>query len=241
MEKPVVFLACKVFEGVISDVDGAASNFLEYGLHSVPKKLKQVVQEEIDQIETPSLVVLGYGLCGNGLDGIQARMHTLVIPNADDCIAIFIGSRQRYMEQFKQNPGTYYLTKGWFEVGSDPLSEYEKLLDKYDLETADWLMEQQYQHYKCLMFVAHSQEDIEAYRPRALEVAAYCERFGMVYKEYLGSDEFLDQITAALEAQDNWSSNFIVVPPGGTLQQAMFRWEEDLVIPKGESLSREEI
>ena len=223
MDKPVVFLACKVFEGVVDNVDGVKSHFLEYGLHSIPKKLKLVVQEEIDQIESPSLIVLGYGLCGNGLDDIQAGKHTLVIPKADDCIAIFMGSRERYMTQFKKTPGTYYLTKGWFEVGSDPLSEYEKLLEKYDVETSDWLMEQQYQHYRCLMFVAHRQEDLEAYRPRALEVAAYCDRFGMVYKEYIGSEEFLDQIVEALEIQENWPSNFVVVPPGGILQQEMFR------------------
>jgi len=223
MELPVVFLACKVFEGVIGNVEGVTSLFLEYGLHSIPKHLKQVVQEEIDRIESPSLVVLGYGLCGNGLDEIRAGKHTLVIPKADDCVAIFMGSRQRYMTQFKKNPGTYYLTKGWFEVGSDPLNEYEKLIEKYGAETADWLMEQQYQHYKLLLFVAHRQEDLEAYRPRALEVAAYCDRFGMVYEEYLGSEDFLDQIAEALDIQENWPSNFVVVPPGGILQQEMFR------------------
>ena len=223
MELPVVFLACRVFEGVIDDLEGVTSLFLEYGLHSLPKHLKQVVQEEIDRIESPSLVVLGYGLCGNGLDDIRAGQHTLVIPKADDCVAIFMGSRQRYMTQFKKNPGTYYLTKGWFEVGSDPLSEYEKLLEKYGAETANWLMEQQYQHYKCLLFIAHRQEDLDAYRPRALEVAAYCDRFGMVYEEYLGSEDFLDQIVEALDRQENWPLNFVVVPPGGILQQEMFR------------------
>ena len=223
MDLPVVFLACKVFEGVIGNVEGVTSRFLEYGLHSIPKQLKQVVQAELDNIESPSLVVLGYGLCGNGLDDIRAGQHTLVIPKTDDCIAIFMGSRQRYMTQFKKNPGTYYLTKGWFEVGSDPLNEYEKLIEKYGTETADWLMEQQYQHYKCLMFVAHRQEDLEAYRPRALEVAAYCDRFDMVYQEYIGSEDFLNQIAEAFDRQENWPSNFVVVPPGGILRQEMFR------------------
>ena len=223
MDLPVVFRACKVFEGIIGNVEGVTSRFLEYGLHSIPKQLKQVVQAELDNIESPSLVVLGYGLCGNGLDDIRAGQHTLVIPKTDDCIAIFMGSRQRYMTQFKKNPGTYYLTKGWFEVGSDPLNEYEKLIEKYGTETADWLMEQQYQHYKCLMFVAHRQEDLEAYRPRALEVAAYCDRFDMVYQEYIGSEDFLNQIAEAFDRQENWPSNFVVVPPGGILRQEMFR------------------
>jgi hypothetical protein len=45
----------------------------------------------------------------------------------------------------------------------------------------------------------------------------------MVYKEYLGSEDFLDQIVEALDTQENWPSNFVVVPPGGRLQQEMFR------------------
>jgi hypothetical protein len=223
MDLPVVFLACKVFEGVIGAVEGVRLAYLDYGLHSVPKLLKDAVEESLEQIEEPSLVVLGYGLCGNGLADIEAGVHTLVIPKADDCVAIFMGSRQRYLDQFHQNPGTYYLTKGWFEVGSEPLSEYEKLVEKYGADTADWLMETQYKHYKRLLFVAPNQEDLEAYRPRALEVAAYCQRFGMVYEEYLGSEDFLEQIAEALEAQGEWSEAFLVVPPGGRLKQEYFR------------------
>lgn len=220
---PVVLLACKVFEGIIENTAGVSNIFLDYGLHSVPKRLNVSIQEQLDAIEDPSLVVLGYGLCGNGLDRIQAGKHTLVIPKADDCVAIFMGSRQRYMDQFHANPGTYYLTKGWFEVGSDPLSEHEALIEKYGQDTADWLMEQQYQHYKRLLFVAHHQEELIVYRPRAHEVADYCKRFGMVYEEYIGSDEFIDKISGALESQHNLSESFIIVPPGETVKQEMFR------------------
>ena len=219
---PVVFLACKVFEGIVQGNDGVVNTFLDYGLHSVPKELKLTVQEQIDGIEEPSLVVLGYGLCGNGLHNIHAGKHMLVIPKADDCISMFMGSRQRYLQEFRANPGTYYLTKGWLEVGSDPLSEYEGYVAKYGEDTAVYLMTTQYQHYKRLVFVAHSQEDLDAYRHQALQVAAYCERFGMVYEEYLGSEEFVTQISDVLATQESISSAFIVVPPGGTLKQEMF-------------------
>ena len=220
--QPVVFLACKVFDGIVQGKDGVNNTFLDYGLHSVPKKLKLTVQEQIDAIEEPSLVVLGYGLCGNGLHDIDAGKHTLVIPKADDCISMFMGSRQRYLQAFRANPGTYYLTKGWLEVGSDPLSEYEGYVEKYGEDTAVYLMDTQYQHYKRLVFVAHSQEDLDAYRQRTLQVAAYCERFGMVYEEYLGSVEFIDQIADVLASQGSVSPAFIVVQPGGTLTQEMF-------------------
>lgn len=224
MEKlPVVLIACKVFEEHFRQSEMVVSHYLDYGLHQRPKQLHSALQEEIDAIATPSLVVLGYGLCGNGLNGIEAGKHTLVVPRVDDCIAIFYGSREVYLEQIEAQPGTYYLTKGWLEVGSDPLSEYEGLVEKYGEETADWLMEAQYRHYRRLMFVAHRTEELEAYRPRALEVAAYCERFGMVYEEYLGSAAFLNQISAVLEHRQADQQRFIIVPPGGILTQEMFR------------------
>ncbi len=73
---PVVFHACQVFQDLIEahlPADLVQSiTYLDYGLHCIPRKLNAYIQEQIDSIGMPSLVVLGYGLCGNGLDGIQA-------------------------------------------------------------------------------------------------------------------------------------------------------------------------
>ena len=224
---PVVFLSCKVFQGMFKkhipkDVP-IEFNFLDYGLHAVPKKLNQAVQESIDKIEQPSLILLGYGLCGNGLNNIRSGKHTLVIPKADDCIAIFMGSRDKYLEVFSENPGTYYLTKGWLESGSDPLGEYEQSLAKYGKESADWIMNQQYQHYKRLIFIAHRQEDLDEYRPRALKVAEYCQQWGVEYEEMLGSEDILRQLAEIAGIQEQISNQFILVPPHETLTQEQFR------------------
>jgi len=223
---PIVVIACKVFESLLQEYmpDEMAQRvtYLDYGLHRVPAKLTWAVQEAIDSIEEPSLVVLGYGLCGNGLDSIKARKHTLLIARADDCIAILLGSYRRYIQEFEANPGTYYLTKGWLESGSDPLKEYREYVEKYGAEEAQWVMDMQYQHYKRLVLVAHTQEDLEAYRPRALEVAQYCQRWGMEYSEILGSDLFVRRL---IEVAGNLSSadgEFVVVEPGGELKQSQF-------------------
>ena len=64
--------------------------------------------------------MLAYGMCGNGLKGIRAGIHTLLMPRTEDCIAIFLGSNEAYRTEFLEHPGTYYLTGGWFEAGSDP-------------------------------------------------------------------------------------------------------------------------
>jgi hypothetical protein len=223
---PVVLIACKVFQNFIEKYlpEGLIQNlvFLEYGLHQVPKNLKIAVQEQLDQIEMPSLVVLGYGLCGNGLDGIQAGKHTLLIPRTDDCIAILLGSYQAYQREFSTIPGTYYLTKGWLESGSNPLQEYQEYVKRYGEEKAAWLMDMQYHNYKRIAFVAHEQADLDRYRCIAMEVAQYCEKWGMVYEEMLGSDQYvrrLAEVAASLKKADD---DFIVISPGGELKQRNF-------------------
>ena len=223
---PIVLLACKVFQHLLEEHFPKNSvrsiEFLDYGLHAIPKKLTMAVQEKIDGIKEASLVVLGYGLCGNGLDGIKAGKHTLLIPRTDDCIAILLGSYQTYRQKFHENPATYYLTKGWLESGSNPLDERNAYEAKYGPETADWLMDEQYRHYKRLVLVAHDQADLEKYRPKALEVARYCERWGMKYEEILCAEHYVQRLAEVAQTRDKIDDEFILIPPGGELQQGQF-------------------
>lgn len=227
---PIVIIACKIFQNLIEqhlpqDLVNKLT-FLDYGLHRVPKQLRASVQAEIDALPQASLVVLGYGLCGNGLAGIKAGVHTLLIPRTDDCIAILLGSYAAYLHQFQEHPGTYYLTKGWLESGSNPLKEYLELKAKYGEKEAAWLMDTQYQHYNRIVLVAHTEEDLEAYRAQAQEVAEYCSRWGMQYEEILGSDRYVLDLVRAIEtrSQDDpkFGADFLLVPPGGILEQGQF-------------------
>jgi hypothetical protein len=223
---PIVFVACKVFEHSLEhylpEEFANKITFLDYGLHEVPHNLKKALQEQIDRIEQPSLIVLGYGLCGNGLHGIKAGRHTLLVPRTDDCIAMLYGSYATYRAQFDTMPGTYYLSKGWLESGSNPLDEYKKYVEKYGQSQADWIMDQQYQNYVRLVFVAHQQADLEKYRPKALEVANFCQRWGMHYEEILGSDMYIRRLIEIAFDLGKADSDFVVVPPHGTLEQIQF-------------------
>jgi hypothetical protein len=196
--------------------------FMDYGLHRVPNKLTWALQDVIDQIPEPSLVVLGYGLCGNGLKGVKSKKHTLLIPRTDDCIAILLGSYHKYIEEFDKVPGTYYLTKGWLESGSNPLQEYQEYKEKYGEESATWIMDQQYQHYERLVLVAHSEEDLVKYRPQAQEVAEYCKRWGMRYEEILGTDVYVRRLIQVSTALERAGDDILIIPPGGEIKQEEF-------------------
>jgi hypothetical protein len=225
-KRPIVVLACRVFEHWLEQLLpqdlSATITFFDYGLHAVPKNLRQTLQQAIDSIEQPSLVVLGYGLCGNGLDQILAGKHYLLIPRTDDCVAIMLGSYQAYRREMDREPGTYYLSKGWLEAGTNPLEESKKYAQKYDPATVDYLMDTQYQHYRRIMLVARNQHEMEEYRLRAQEVARYCGRWGMRYEEMLGSDLYLNQLVDRATGRDAVDDDFLLVPPSGILTQAQF-------------------
>ena len=226
--RPVVILACQVFQHWLENIlpaplgTGSDITFFDYGLHAVPKNLRLTIQNAIDSINQPSLILLGYGLCGNGLNNINAGQHALLIPRTDDCIAILLGSYQAYHKQITADPGTYYLSKGWLEAGTNPLSESQKLVEKYGSEQATWLMDYQYHNYKRLVMVARNPAELELYREKALEVAEYCTRWGMRYEELIGTDDYLQSLVEIAFNLQNLNDQFILIPPGGVLKQSDF-------------------
>lgn len=230
---PVVVVSCQVLQDLLTDLltEGLAQQvtFMDYGLHRVPGKMAGTLQEVLDGLEQPSLVVLGYGLCGTGLKGLKAGPHTLLVPRVDDCIALLLGSYRTYMREFQAVPGTYYLSKGWLESGSHPLKEYQEYVPRYGEKEAMWIMDQQYQHYERLVLVAHDQADLETYRPEALGVARFCERWGMRYEEMLGSNGYVRRLVELAEQLANNGAtasaageDFLIIPPGGEIRQESF-------------------
>jgi Protein of unknown function (DUF1638) len=223
---PVVVIACRVLQDLLARLlpAGLATEvvYTDHGLHRQPGILNKTVQEAIDCIKTPSLVVLGYGLCGDGLAGVRSGRHTLLIPRADDCVTLFLGSHDAYRREFRAVPATFYLTKGWLESDCNPAREYQEYVDKYGPDNAAFIVDMQYQHLKRLALVAHSQADLVAYRPRALEVAHYCERWSMRYEEILGSDAYIRRLVEAAADLESAGDDFVVIPPGGELRQAHF-------------------
>ena len=222
---PLVFMACRVLESVLAPrlrQAGLSARFMDYGYHRVPQLMTPALQTELDALSEPSLVVLGYGLCGNGLAGLKAGRHTLLVPRADDCISMLLGSHTRYLEEFAREPGTYYLTKGWLESGSHPLKEHHELLEKYDAETVEWLLDEQYKNYRRLALVAPTEEELAACRPQALEVAEFCaQRWGFRYEEIVGSSELIERLVQ-LALQPAADDDFLIIPPGGEIKQEMF-------------------
>ncbi len=121
--------------------------FLKQGLHDTPELLRTELQRVIDEEDGKhDALLIGYGLCSNGIQGIVARTTPLVCVRAHDCITFLLGSKERYRAYFDSHPGTYWYSPGWIEDCPMPGQErYEAALktytELYGEDSAKYLME----------------------------------------------------------------------------------------------------
>ncbi len=188
---------------------------LDFGLHLRPNELKRVLQNKIDEAShSADVILLGYGLCSMAVVGLHATTATLVTSRSDDCIAIFLGSCAAYRQQASQEPGTYYLTKGWIEVGDSPFEEYKRLVEKYGEQKADRMIKLTLKNYTRLAFINTGNYDLERYRAYAQQTST---KFGLRYEEIDGSPALVKKLIFG-----PWDAEFVVVPPGETITYEMF-------------------
>jgi hypothetical protein len=219
-----VVIACRVMEPEFTRVlseggqeeDRPEIIYLDQVLHRTPGKLLSLVQEKIDQVaQTASRIVLGYGLCSNGVVGVTARQQGLIIPRCHDCIALFLGSPGRYHDHVHSKPGTYYLTPGWIAEKKDPLGIMEEQVPRYGRETARWVMEEELKHYTHIALINTGVEDMAPLRARAMENAAALNK---QYEEIPGSLDYFREILRGPYSEEK----FLRLRLGEKFTQEMF-------------------
>ncbi len=216
-----VVIACRVMEPELTQVlaegqEQAEILYLDQALHRTPAKLLGQLQEKIDQVsQRASQIVMGYGLCSNGVVGVTARHQGLLIPRCHDCIALFLGSPVRYQEVFGQKPGTYYLTPGWITEKKDPLGVIEEYVPKYGRETAQWVMEEELKHYTHIALIDTGVEEITPLRARAMENASALKK---QYEEIPGSLDYFREILRGPYTDEK----FLRLRSGEAFKQEMF-------------------
>ena len=182
-------ISCEVFFRELCHVVARSPHqidleFLPKGLHDIGQTpMQQRLQEAIDRVDGAAYdaILLGYGLCNFGIAGLRTSSLPLVVPRAHDCMTLFFGSQQRYLENFNSSPGTYYLTTGWMERG-EPSGEfkqlsiqhisgmdksYEELVELYGEDNARYLMEQlgdQTRHYTRIAFISMGIEPDDSFQ-----------------------------------------------------------------------------
>jgi hypothetical protein len=197
--------------------------FLPKALHDIGKeKMTAAIQKAIDEIDLADYdaLLLGYGLCNNGVTGLTAPVK-MVIPRVHDCIALFFGDRTRYETYFAANPGTYYESTGWIErCGGIIASQYslhnkvyQEYVELYGEENAEYLIETLggwEANYDTLAYIDTQVGDFCGYKQATKDKA---QEKGWRYDEIDGDCGYFDRLLAG-----NWDDReFLVVDVGNTI------------------------
>lgn len=212
-KKKRTLIACSMMEDEIHQLlDESGYDlpviWMDRGFHNIPAKLKEELQNQINALQDQDEILLSFGLCGNGTDGISSANTRLIIPKFDDCINMMLCTGARTGRGLTE-ANSIYLTRGWIQDEESILQQYEKLKEKYDEDTCDVIFEMMYEHYNSISIIDTGCYDIAPVSSYAKQAA---ELLDLEVKTVPGTNRILKQLL-----DGEWEENFILLEPGEVL------------------------
>ena len=147
-----------------------------------------------------------------------------MLPRAHDCIALLLGSRERYQEYFDGNPGTYYRSTGWLERGQGLQQlthntmafdeSLEAMIRKYGEDNGRYLYEEMTRYrsqYRKLTFI---ETGLEAGGKFVAEAAAEAKEKGWSFERLSGNLAWLRRMV-----EGEWAEReFVIAEPGQRIE-----------------------
>jgi hypothetical protein len=170
----------------------------------------------IDEITADTdAIILAFGLCSNAVVGLTAEKSMLIVPRVDDCIGMFLGSRESYKEHLSCEPGTYFLSKGWIEAGITLVEEFKEMETRYGIERAERIQRAMLGNYTRLAYIDMGHADQKGYRKFSQDAA---KKLNLRYDEIEGTTKLLKKMIAGPHDHE-----FVVVRPGQEIRLEHFR------------------
>lgn len=166
-----VLIACAMMEFEINKLLEELKSplpvvWMDRGLHDTPDKMRKELQKEIDKHQDKDYILLGYGLCGNGILRLRSPHSRLVIPKFDDCIRILLALEQGSPPDICAS--CFYLTNGWMEQTDLTLTpqSMENYIKQYGEKKGRRIIEALYGNYTGIRFIDLPTYQWQDYLPR---------------------------------------------------------------------------
>lgn len=218
------FIACKVMQKEAYLCAAHSKNiidivFLPQGLHNEPDKLRSELQKALEVTADVKgmpydATLLGYGLCSNGIVGLNAKIP-IVVPRAHDCITLLLGSKEEYQQYFDSHKGVYWYSTGWIATDTQPgkercektLSEY---IQKYGSDNAEYLMEMEQNWMKEYNWATYIDWQLATSQQDRLYTKKCAEFMNWKYDEIKADQTLMQRFV-----DGDWNEDeFLIVKPG---------------------------
>lgn len=225
----IAVIACAVLEEEVEHFARGlphvvAIEYLPQLLHNEPPRLRSELRAAVERCEANpavEVIVLAYGLCSRGVEGLRHARCPLVIARAHDCVTLYLGSKERYADYLKNHPGTYWYSPGWIKAHAPPGPDHDAYLrelysKQFEPDDVDYLIEQE------RLWIANY--DRAAYiglgageKPEQVEYTKQCAAcLGWVFDHVRGDESLMRDLFAG---PDKWDAErFLVVPPNYEIQ-----------------------
>ncbi len=219
VQSPRLVIACRVMEpdlvALAGDAPGLSIQYLEQSLHRTPRRLAPKVQAIIDQAPPDvAQVVLGYGLCSNGIAGVRAGRQELIVPLAEDASASSWLPWRANAELF--GPARAPTTDpGWLAENQGPPGHHRarSYVPRVGARERGLGHAGELKHYTHLALIDSGTVPLGRPAPRPWPTPRF---FGMQYTELQGQDHYLRQLLHGGRFPATASCAWRPARPGGT-------------------------
>lgn len=183
--------------------------WIEAHLHNRKDKLRQAIQDILNQESSYERILLATGFCGNSIAGLQNRQATLIIPRVDDCISLLFGGNHN------KNPwlDSYFLTEGWLKGQNNIWNEYQYALNKYGAKRAERIFHTMFCNYSRITLLDTGCYDLN---PSFQEASKIAEAFSLDCQIVSVTTEYIEQLLTGPWETDR----FLTVLPQQTITSA---------------------
>lgn len=192
--------------------------YLEGGFHNHPERMRSHINEILAR-ETRGFdrALMAMGHCGGVCRELDPIGCELIIPRADDCLSLLMGSMKRRQKASRQI-ATYFLTAGWLRHTENLITSFERDCELFGSKQARVIYRIMLKHYRRFGFIDTGTYDLELEKKKTAPLSSILN----IQTESLAGD--LSWLRRLLTGPWN-PDEFLVLAPGKRLDQSLWNWE----------------